>query len=46
MPGGGTAADANLKIRLPVKAGTHEIAATFLKDTMLKEGILAQGSRR
>ena len=42
VPGGGTAADAHLKIRLPVKAGTHEIAATFLKDTILTEGILAR----
>src|SRR5215475_12514820 len=32
-------ADANLKVRLPVKAGTHVIAATFLKDTVLPEGI-------
>ena len=32
--------DANLKIRIPVKAGTREIAATFLKDTVLKEGVI------
>src|SRR4029077_16383823 len=38
--GAGTAADAHLKFRLPVKAGTHEIAATFLKDTVLQEGII------
>jgi len=38
--GAGTAADAHLKVRLPVKAGTREIAATFLKDTMLQEGII------
>jgi mono/diheme cytochrome c family protein len=38
--GGGTAPDANLKVRLPVKAGTREIAATFLKDTVLQEGII------
>jgi len=38
--GAGTAADAHLKVRLPVKAGTHEIAATFLKDTKLQEGII------
>jgi mono/diheme cytochrome c family protein len=38
--GSGTVADANLKVRLPVKAGTREIGATFLKDTVLKEGII------
>jgi Protein of unknown function (DUF1592)/Protein of unknown function (DUF1588)/Protein of unknown function (DUF1587)/Protein of unknown function (DUF1585)/Protein of unknown function (DUF1595) len=37
---GGAPQDANLKVRLPVKAGTHSIAATFLKDTVLQEGIL------
>jgi len=40
--GSGSVPDAHLKIRLPVKAGTHEIAATFLKDTILSEGILAR----
>jgi len=38
--GGGTAPDAHLKVRLPVKAGTHELAATFLKDTVITEGII------
>jgi hypothetical protein len=36
-PGAG---DAALKVRLPVRAGTHTLAATFLKDTVLQEGIL------
>ena len=36
--GSGHDPDAHLKVRLPVKAGTHEIAATFLKDTMLSGG--------
>ncbi len=38
--GAGTAPDANLKVRLPVKAGTHELAATFMKDTVVAEGII------
>jgi len=38
--GGGTPPDAALKVRVPVKAGVHEIAATFLKDSLLKEGII------
>jgi hypothetical protein len=38
--GAGTPPDANLKIRVPVKAGTRELAATFLKDTVIKEGII------
>jgi mono/diheme cytochrome c family protein len=38
--GGGTPPDAHLKVRLPVKAGTRELAATFLKDTLIKEGII------
>ena len=38
--GAGTRPDAHLKIRMPVKAGTRELAATFLKDTMLQEGII------
>jgi len=38
--GGGTPPDAHLKIRLPVKAGTRELAATFLKDTLIREGII------
>jgi len=38
--GRGTAPDAHLKIRLPVKAGTRELVATFLKDTVVQEGII------
>ena len=38
--GAGTAPDAHLKVRLPVKAGTRELAATFLKDTLIQEGII------
>ena len=38
--GGGTPPDAHLKIRVPVKAGSRELAATFLKDTKLQEGII------
>lgn len=32
--------DAHLKVRVPVKAGTRTLAATFLKDTVMPEGIL------
>jgi cytochrome c5 len=38
--GSGKAPDADLKVRIPVKAGPHEIGATFLKDTVLREGII------
>jgi mono/diheme cytochrome c family protein len=38
--GGGTPPDAHLRIRVPVKAGARELAATFLKDTLVKEGII------
>jgi len=38
--GRGTAPDAHLKIRVPVKAGTRELIATFLKDTVIQEGII------
>jgi len=38
--GGGTPPDAHLRIRVPVKAGPRELAATFLKDTLIKEGII------
>jgi len=38
--GAGTAPDAHLKIRVPVKAGRRELAATFVKDTLVKEGII------
>ncbi len=37
---GGNDPEAALKVRLPVKAGTHTIVASFLKDTVLQEGIL------
>jgi len=37
---GGTDPEAGLKVRLPLKAGTHTIAATFQKDTVLQEGII------
>jgi hypothetical protein len=33
-------AEPSYKIRVPVKAGTHTIAATFQKDSVLPEGIL------
>jgi hypothetical protein len=32
--------DAHLKVRVPVKAGTRTLVATFLKDTVMPEGIL------
>jgi hypothetical protein len=38
--GGGTPPDANLKVRVSVKAGTREIGASFLKDTLLQEGVI------
>jgi hypothetical protein len=38
--GVGTPPDAHLKVRVLVKAGTRELAATFLKDTLVKEGII------
>src|SRR5688572_2089531 len=38
--GGGTPPDAHLKVRLPVKAGSRELGATFLKDTLIREGII------
>src|SRR5258708_40344934 len=37
---GGNNPEAGLKIRLPVKAGTHAIVATFEKDSVLREGII------
>jgi len=39
-PTGGPAPEAALHVRLPVKAGTHTIVATFMKDTVLREGII------
>jgi hypothetical protein len=38
--GGGTPPDAGLKVRIAVKAGAREIGATFLKDTLLREGVI------
>jgi Protein of unknown function (DUF1592)/Protein of unknown function (DUF1588)/Protein of unknown function (DUF1587)/Protein of unknown function (DUF1585)/Protein of unknown function (DUF1595) len=38
--GGGTPPDAKLKVRMTVKAGNREIGATFLKDTLLREGVI------
>ena len=38
--GAGTDPDSHLKIRVPVKAGTRTLVATFLKDTVKPEGIL------
>lgn len=35
----GQAADSHLQIRVPVKAGTRSVTATFLKDTVIPEGI-------
>jgi Protein of unknown function (DUF1592)/Protein of unknown function (DUF1588)/Protein of unknown function (DUF1587)/Protein of unknown function (DUF1585)/Protein of unknown function (DUF1595) len=37
--GAGEEADAHLKVRVPVKAGARTLVATFLKDTVLPEGI-------
>src|SRR5581483_9592306 len=38
--GSGDDPDAHLKVRIPVKAGPHTIVATFVKDTVMPEGIL------
>src|SRR5712691_10366520 len=38
--GAGADPDSHLKIRVPVKAGTRTLVATFLKDTVKPEGIL------
>jgi len=38
--GGGDEADSHLKVRIPVKAGTRTLVATFLKDTVVPEGIV------
>ena len=37
---GKTDPEAGLRVRLPVKAGTHTIVATFEKDTVVQEGII------
>src|SRR5258708_2162482 len=38
--GGGTPPDAALRVRLSVKAGTKQIGALFMKDSLLQEGII------
>jgi mono/diheme cytochrome c family protein len=38
--GTGRDPDSHLKVRVPVKAGTRALVATFLKDTVMPEGIL------
>ena len=38
--GAGEGPDSHLEVRIPVKAGTHTITATFIKDTIVPEGIL------
>ena len=40
--GDGVAADEHLEIKMSVDAGTHLIAATFIKDTIKEEGILKE----
>ncbi len=40
--GSGKDPDAHLKVRVPVKAGTRTLVATFLKDTVMPEGIVAR----
>jgi hypothetical protein len=40
--GSGDDPDAKLKVRIPVKAGTHSLVAAFLKDTILPEGIIVK----
>jgi len=40
LMGGGTPPDAKLKVRLSIKAGEREVSASFLKDTMLQEGVI------
>ncbi len=38
--GAGDEPDSHLKVRIPVKAGARTLVATFLKDTVVPEGIL------
>jgi hypothetical protein len=38
--GGGTPPDAGLKVRMQIDAGTREIGASFLKDTLIQEGVI------
>jgi len=44
--GSGKEPDAHLKVRIPVKAGTRMLVATFLKDTVVPEGILNNNRER
>jgi len=39
--GSGNDPDANIKVKVPVKAGPHTLVATFLKDTVVSEDIRA-----
>jgi hypothetical protein len=39
--GEGPGPDSHLEARVPVKAGTHTVTATFLKDTIVPEGIVS-----
>jgi hypothetical protein len=43
--GTGKDPDSHLKVRLPVKAGTRTLIATFLKDTVVSEDILPKRGR-
>jgi Protein of unknown function (DUF1592)/Protein of unknown function (DUF1588)/Protein of unknown function (DUF1585)/Protein of unknown function (DUF1595) len=43
--GDGNDPDANLKVKVPVTAGPHELIATFLKDTVASEEITRPVSR-
>jgi hypothetical protein len=38
--GAGEEADARLKVRVPIKAGMRTVVATFLKDSLVQEGII------
>jgi hypothetical protein len=44
--GAGNEPDAHLKVRVPVKAGARTLVATFLKDTVVPEGILNNNRER
>jgi hypothetical protein len=43
--GGGNDPDSHMKVRLSVKAGTHELLATFLKDTVVSEDVIPKRGR-
>jgi hypothetical protein len=38
--GSGTPPDSHMKVRIPVKAGTRQIGTAFLKDSVLREGVI------